>query len=354
MTVRSVLMTADTVGGVWTYALELADALAVHGVEVTLATLGPRPTADQRAELERSSVVACHEGDFALEWMDDPWGDVDRAGSWLLGLERDVRPDIVHLNGYSHGDLPWRSPTVAVAHSCVASWWRAVRREPAPSPQWNEYRRRVAAGLGAVDEVVAPTAAMLRALQWEHGIPRGRVVPNGRSSHWVRLLPKEPVVLTAGRVWDEAKNVGALARVASRLTWPVVVAGDGANVILPGVRNVGRLGRNEMATWLGKASVFALPARYEPFGLAVLEAALAGCALVVGDLPSLREVWGDAAIFVDPDDDDALVDALEHLARDPRARTRLADQARKRATVYTPAAMAAGYLDVYGSVGVPA
>ena len=43
-------MTADCVGGVWTYALDLADALAPHGVEVQLATMGRLPDAEQRRQ----------------------------------------------------------------------------------------------------------------------------------------------------------------------------------------------------------------------------------------------------------------------------------------------------------------
>ncbi len=73
-----------------------------------------------------------------------------------------------------------------------------------------------------------------------------------------------------------------------------------------------------MAGWLGRASIFALPARYEPFGLLPLEAALSGCALVLGDIPSLREVWGDAAWFVPPDDRDALTAAIGSLIASPR------------------------------------
>ena len=125
-------MTADTVGGVWTYALELARALEPHGVEVELATMGRALDADQRAQLARSPVVDLHESEFALEWQDDPWDDVDRAGRWLLELEERCRPDLVHLNGYAHGALPWQTPVVVVAHSDVLSWWEAVRREPAP------------------------------------------------------------------------------------------------------------------------------------------------------------------------------------------------------------------------------
>jgi hypothetical protein len=102
---------------------------------------------------------------------------------------------------------------------------------------------------------------------------------------------------------------------------------------------------------MGRAAIYALPARYEPLGLSVLEAALAGCALVLGDIPSLREVWGgEAAIFVPPNDVDALADALELLRREPVRRARLAVCARARALEYGPARMAASYLAAYSSL----
>src|SRR4051794_21856830 len=110
-----VLMTTDTVGGVWTYALDLAGALASYDVTVHLATMGPPMSATQRAMFEDSGVASVHESTWALEWMPDPWPDVDRAGQWLLAVTDDVRADVVHLNGYVHAALPWPVPTVVVA-----------------------------------------------------------------------------------------------------------------------------------------------------------------------------------------------------------------------------------------------
>jgi glycogen synthase len=356
-------MTADTVGGVWTYALELADALAPHGVEVELATMGRRPTAGQRRELARSAVAGLHERTYALEWMDDPWPDVDRAAGWLLEVEAAVAPDVVHLNGYVHAASPWRAPTVVVAHSCVLSWWRAVHGVDAP-PRWDTYRRRVAAGLAAAGTVVAPTAAMLGALRACHGAVEGVVVPNGRRPQPPPRVAREPLVLAAGRLWDEAKNVAALDRVAGAVGAPVAIAGaaehpEGGRSWRPaGARLLGSLPPAELRTWMGRAAVFAAPARYEPFGLAALEAGLAGCALVLGDIPSQREVWDDAATFVDPGDDAALAAALRSLLGDDRRHTTLAERAAARAATFTPERTAAGYLDVYRravrEVGSPA
>jgi hypothetical protein len=57
---------------------------------------------------------------YALEWMQDPWKDVDDAAEWLLRLARQLQPDLIHLNGYVHAVLPWETPTVVVTQSSVA------------------------------------------------------------------------------------------------------------------------------------------------------------------------------------------------------------------------------------------
>ena len=356
-----VLMTADTIGGVFTYAVELCRGLAAHDVYVVLATMGARLTRAQRAAVSALANVALYESDYRLEWMESPWRDVDAAGDWLMQLEATHAPDVVHLNGYAHGALPWRAPALVVAHSCVLSWWQAVKGEDAP-PAWRTYGRRVAAGLGRADLVVAPSNAMLHAVERLYGrLARKRVIHNGRAPHALRPGPKEPLVLSTGRLWDEAKNLAALRACRALLPWPVYVAGamhppghgrDGgpAPASWAGIHVLGALAPEEVAVWLARAAIYALPARYEPFGLSVLEAALSGCALVLGDIDSLREVWGDAAVFVPPDDPERLAGAISALAHDPARRARLAGQAGERALRYAAERMTRDYLDAYGQL----
>ncbi len=345
MPVRRVLMTADTVGGVWTYAVELARALAGFGVETTLAVMGGEPAPDQREEARGLQLFAAP---YRLEWMEDPWEDVAGAGRWLLELERRVRPDVVHLNGYAHAALAWRAPVLVAAHSCVLSWWEAVKHEPAPA-RWDRYRREVARGLAAAAAVVAPTRAMLDCLPRHYGPLRGaRVIPNGRDpARFFHTGEKEQLVFAAGRMWDEAKNLAALDAAACRLPWPVFVAGE-AGRPAAGVHLLGRFPAACVAEWLSRAAIYALPARYEPFGLSALEAALSGCALVLGDIPSLREVWGDAACFAPPEDPDVVRRAIAELIENPDLRSRMAAKARLRALEYSPRRMAEEYMSVYG------
>jgi glycogen(starch) synthase len=350
---NSVLMTADAVGGVWRYALDLAVGLATHGMRATLAVMGPAPQVRQLDEARRAGVDVL-DRPYRLEWMEDPWADVERAGAWLLELEESLAPGIVHLNGYAHATLPWRAPTVVVAHSCVRTWWRAVRKEP-PPPDTDRYAGAVAAGLDAACCVVAPTAAMQSAMRDEYrSSAPWRVIPNGTAPgpHGAPLTRKAPIVLSAGRVWDPAKNIAGLSAAAEQIEWPVYVAGsceapDGTVSHLTGVRTLGSLPASVMARWYDRAAIYALPARYEPFGLSVLEAAQAGCALVLGDIESLRENWDGAALFVPPDDSAALAAALQRLIRQPRERTELACRARQRASGLSLERTADAYQQLY-------
>jgi len=357
-----VLMTTDTVGGVWSYAVELARAFDRRGIEVHLATLGAPVSSDQRTQLLGLRALTLHESCWALEWMERPWHDVDGAGKWLLELERRIGPHLVHLNQFSFGALPFAAPTLLAAHSCVLSWWRAVHGQAAPA-SWDEYRHRVVRGLAGADLVVAPTRAMLDSLAENYGyVGRGQVICNGRSAEEFRAGAKQPFIFAAGRFWDEAKNLAALRAVAPLLPWPVRIAGA---TFEPGkrpsplpspasgrgrVQFLGELPAQAVVAQLAQTSIYALPARYEPFGLSVLEAALSGCALVLGDIASLREVWGEAALYVAPDDYCALRATLCRLIEDAGERTQLADAAAKRARSFTSARMSASYLDAYSAL----
>jgi glycogen synthase len=348
-------MSGDTVGGVWTYTIDLSRALGAAGVEVVLATMGAAATPEQRAQARRLPNLELVESTYRLPWMDQPWQDVHAAGDWLRNLAQRVGPDVIHLNEPVHGSLAWPAPTVAVSHSCVVSWWESVWRRAAP-PEWDRYRHEMRSGLQRACAVVAPSRWMLDALRRHYGVSRGFVIANGRDGRAFAPAPKAPVVFAAGRLWDEAKNFPALERAAPDLPWPVYLAGDAEHPsgrqgkALENCRRLGRIPSDEIASWLGQASIFVSPAKYEPFGLAVLEAALSGCALVLSDLPTFRENWDGAALFVDPEDDPALRLTLDSLIANPDLRDALARRARSRALEMTPERMAGAYLALYRSL----
>jgi glycosyltransferase involved in cell wall biosynthesis len=346
-----ILMTADTVGGVWSYAVALARHFASRKVQTVLATMGRPLTDTQWLQVGENPLITVCESEYRLEWMQAPWDDVNAAGAWLLELERRYRPDVIHLNNYAHGHLRWRAPVLLVGHSCVFSWWRAVRGGRPPEV-YDRYHQSVRDGLDAADAVVAPSRFMLEQLRQYHPLPDGEVIYNGADPFLFRPGAKEPLVLTVGRLWDEAKNVQAAVKAAGDFDWPLLLAGDtrhpeGWNVEIGEVRHLGSLPPEALARWYGASSIYLFPARYEPFGLSVLEAALAGCALVLGDIPSLRELWQDAAIFVPPDQPKAIATAVNGIIEDFDLRMTLGQRARALALPRTVERCADAYLRRY-------
>jgi glycosyltransferase involved in cell wall biosynthesis len=347
---RRILMTTDTVGGVFSHASGLATHLASFGAEVHLVTLGPPPRADQRVMLDATKIRLI-ETDLALEWQDPEAADLDRARELLRHFEQKIRPDIVHLNSYREATFDWHAPVVLVAHSCVNSWGRACHdTDFLAEPRWQRYSQLVAAGLAKASAWVAPTCAFGETVASLYTPPRpGVLIWNGFTPAFQAIMPKQPLILAAGRMWDKAKNLAALAAVADAVPYPIQVAGAGTE---PGeqslpIRLLGELPQAELWQRMLNAAIFASPALYEPFGLSVLEAAAAGCALVLADIPTFRELWQDAAIFVALGDENALRSALSWLAADADACTALQRAARRRARRYALGRMATRYAELY-------
>jgi glycosyltransferase involved in cell wall biosynthesis len=346
-------MTTDAVGGVWNYSVDLIEALAPLGVKVLLAVLGPPPTDEQLTITRKLLNLEIESGRFDLEWFPDTSDfEVDRAGEWLRDLATKFEAEVVHLNGYAPATAIRDRPTVVVAHSCVYSWWQSTHGCFPPS-EWLRYRLRVMRGLESASAVVVPSHAMLDSLRQCYGLPlTGARVIHNFSSFPLTSRKKESFIFACGRIWDESKNLKLLDSIAADIDWPVYVAGEshapnGDCVELRKIVTLGPLPRTEVAEKIGSAAIFAHPAKYEPFGLAVLEAARSGCALVLADLPSLREIWHDCALFISPDDPDAWRIGLNYLARNAARRNLLGNAARERSKNFNAHAGACSYYGLY-------
>lgn len=348
-----ILMTADTIGGVWNYALDLSQKLAEYGVEIHLATMGRLLDSEQLKRVKKIQNVELYESDYKLEWMDNPWGDVETAYRWLRKIAIDIRPDLIHFNNYGQAAYDWPEATIVVAHSCIMSWWRAVKQEDAPS-EWRKYQNTTAGALKRATTVIAPTQSHLNEIENIYGsIKKKAVIYNARVFHPVKPAQKEPIIFAAGRIWDEAKNIKTLISIADKLDWPVYVAGNNRHpdtkaIVDPGnVRFLGSLSAEEVANWMERASIYAHPAHYEPFGLTVLEAAHYGAALALSDIPTFRELWDGAALFVNQRDSGQVRKALDRLIRDDALRNNLGIKARERSAGVSPKTMAGEYFSLY-------
>jgi glycosyltransferase involved in cell wall biosynthesis len=330
-----VLMTTDAVGGVWTYATELASALAATEAEIHLVTMGPPPHGEKRAML-RDRRVRLIESPLALEWQDPAGEDFRNARQFLEALEDTIKPDIVHLNSFREANFDWLAPVVVVAHSCCNSWGAACNDTAwLLEPRWQHYTRAVRSGLNRATAWVSPSHAFHNAInELYRPNSSGTVIWNGVLPPRSSTHQRSRFILAAGRMCDSAKNIKALARASTGLDWRVLVAGP-TSATFSELTLLGDLSHSALLSRMQRAAIFVSPALYEPFGLSVLEAASAGCGLVLSDIPTFRELWNEAALFVDPRDDRALHEALAMLCRDDSNRARLQLAAQERSQRYS-------------------
>lgn len=348
------LLTADTVGGVWTFACELTRELLVRGHEVLLVSFGRAPSPSQAVEaanLSNDGLLRYVATEIALEWQPNNHTAFALGEPLLLRLCDEFRPDVLLLSQFCFGALPVAAPKVVIAHSDVLSWADAVGSAPLADDDWLQtYRALVQAGLNGADLVVAPTAAMLGCLKSNFQVQAStRILPNGRS------LPLPPAhskrqmrAVTAGRMWDPAKNLALLR--AAELPLPVVVAGenDGSSINTDRITCTGQLTVDALLALLQTSALYLCCSLYEPFGLAAVEAALCGCAVIANDIPSLHEVWGEGALYFH--DAASLSSLLRTLADDAALLVAAQTRSIERAQRYTPAAMSEGYLQAIDSL----
>jgi glycosyltransferase involved in cell wall biosynthesis len=340
-----ILLTTDAVGGVWSYTVALASGLVEAGTECVVATLGPRPNAAQRARAQLAGI-ALIETDLCLEWTAVQEDDVAAASFELARLARARCASSVHLHTPALALAFYDMPVVAVAHSCVGTWWQAVQTGALPVDlRWRTEQFR--AGLRAVTELIAPSAAFADALHDIYGEDAAiSVVHNGLTPEFGPSCDRGNFVFAAGRLWDAGKNFATLDAASASLKWPVEVAGP---IQFPGhvpfvAHNLYLLGHLDAAAMQARyrtCALFAAPSIYEPFGLAVLEAASAASPLVLADIPTFRELWHGAAVFVPPRDASAWTKAISDLMAAPDQRAALGEAAHRRAMRYSLSAMVA-------------
>jgi hypothetical protein len=348
------LLTVDSVGGVWQYGLDLARALVGHDVETVLAHLGPSPTDVQRAEARAVPAVTYVETGLPLDWLCDGPAPVLAAGGAIGELAQAHGVDLVQLNMPTlAAAAPPGVPVLAVTHGCVATWWQAAKGGEPLAAEYRWHRRLTSEGLHSADLVVAPTLAYARMVARTYGLRRMPTpVYNGRALAAPPRAAAHDCAFTAGRLWDRVKNTALLDRVAGHLAVPFHAAGPaigphGETVVMDNLHHLGVLDGTSLGRRLGSQPVFVSAASFEPFGLAVLEAAAAGCPLVLSDIPTFRELWDGAALFVGGEDPRDWALAIDGIIADGALRQQLCATARERAHRYGPAAAAAAMVPLY-------
>jgi glycosyltransferase involved in cell wall biosynthesis len=224
-----------------------------------------------------------------------------------------------------------------------------------PQPWRSLYRRSLRQAVRRADVLLTSTRAVGEALQERFGVAADRLAltPFGPGlahgaprddAALARLGVRAPYVLSVGTLEprkDQVTLVRAFAA-AGLADHTLVLAGArgwGAEAVerAAGDRVVltGAVPPEVLASLYAGADAFALPSRYEGFGLPALEALAHGVPTVVSADPALAEVTGGAALVVPVGDVEALADALRSLVSDAVLRSRLAAAGPQRAAAFS-------------------
>ena len=174
--------------------------------------------------------------------------------------------------------------------------------------------------------------------------------PLSRYALMVGTLQPRKNHVHAARAWVRSQAARAM---------PLLVAGALGYQGLEIVRTVRTLDPQARVRFIGSvsdamlgrlyrhASLLLQPSLDEGFGLPVLEAMRAGAPCVVSDIGALREVAAKAALYVDPQDPEALTNAIDKVVGDPSLSAKLRSAGRERAAEFSWARAAAATLSVY-------
>jgi glycosyltransferase involved in cell wall biosynthesis len=351
-----VLLTTEPSGGVWTFTTELTGELLQRGHAVALVSLGCQPSHDQRAWCAAQNLAYGPSFQFTvsnvpLEWAEKNEFVFTQGAGVLSHVARQFRPDLLHSNQFCFGAISLDIPKLVTVHGDVLSWASACHARGLGQSRWlRQYRLLVTQGLQLCDAVVSPTRWMaLELARHYNDLPPSYVIRHGRSLNPPESRLRSVQAVTVGGLSDEAKNIEMLRAVNSPIPIHVADERQGGNPVAP--RQVGHaillgaLPQSSLLALFARSSIYIVTSIYEPFGMAPLEAALCGCAVVANDIASLREVWGDDALYFDGPR--SLSTLLQQLSRDERRLAEARERSFARASELTAQRMADGYEALY-------
>jgi phosphatidylinositol alpha-mannosyltransferase len=324
-------------GGVQDQVLALVEGLAGDGHEAWAVAPGSGGPAGTR---HVGSVVSVPANRSRAPISVDPMA-MRRVRAAIAGAE------VVHVHeplmpAVSLGALIGaRAPVVATFHADPSP---VVRRTYRASRVVLRALVRRANVVTAVSPVAAAAVAPFT---------EARIIPNGVDpAGYPQADPVPGRVVFLGRD-ERRKGLATLLQ-----AWPLVharlpaaelrVMGADRPPGPEGVRFLGRVGDDVKRAELASASVYCAPnLGGESFGIVLVEAMAAGCAIVASDIPAFRHVGGEAVDYVEPGDPAALARAILGLLDDEVRRRRLAAAGRQRAGRFTLEAVRAAYLQAY-------
>ena len=356
-------------GGIGTYVRRLPAALQKEDPAIGIVAFRSRWT---RAPSDPSSLPDAIELDGSIRSLYPSWA--------LLG--RPALPASLATANIVHATNPAAVPPAAPGQALVVTVHDlAFERIPqAFTPSWRWlYRTGLRAAIKRADALLVPSRSTAEDLL-AHGADPSRVHVTPLASSLftsasedrdpgqvlARMRVPLPYVLFVGTL-EPRKNLVRLVRsyrrtvVAAGLPHALVLAGPsgwGSDELLhelaaPGggrIIRTGAVSSDDLDALYRAADCFAYPSLYEGFGLPVVEAMSRGVPTLTSNVSSLPETAGDAALLVDPADEDAIAAALERILTDRDLSSDLRERGPRQAAGFTWAATARATLQAYGLV----
>jgi glycosyltransferase involved in cell wall biosynthesis len=345
-------------GGNETYVRGLLIALRDHAQDIDPIAL------QSQASINEGEVIS------GIETVPIPFAETPLRALWGIGsAARKARADLLHAQYFvppmcpvpsvvSIHDIAWRTCPDTLPRllrmrlesttrgslrraNRILTLTNAVREEI--QQHYNVETDRIDIVAPYPDAIFAQSIAddTLNAVREKHDLPDEYILYCGamqprknlvRLARAVAALPDAPpLVITGPRIWRTNEVQLALSEMN---------LGDR-------LRFLNYVDRNDLPSLMQSATIFAYIPSYEGFGLPVLEALACGTPVLASDIPSLREVAGEAAQFCNPNDDNTIQDALGSILQDESIQTHLEQNGPQQATQFTPQSMAKAASDAY-------
>jgi len=348
-----ILMTTDTREDRWHFTLDLISSLATENIEIVLLAMGPKLYNHQLLELEDLAPnIHFYHQSISPEWNESDLTAIPKVAIWIHKIYASENPDIIHLNHYSPACIQWDVPVVLSPQACILLLEQVSNFEDLPE-KFHKIFHMTQIALHAADAVIFPTAALLAHFASVYGnIKNAQVIHPGIREIIVPSVQKFPMVFSEGKIEDPLLNLELLLEAAPDIDGEIFISGEKEQIMrLPkNIRFLGNLTRQQKLNWLKMSSIYSLPAHLDAFGLGFLEAASHRCALIGGDTPYLKEIWGSDMVYTSLDDPKALAEACNEYLHFPHRALALGENAFSRVQKFNQRNIAHQYKQLYEQI----
>lgn len=364
--------------GIGRYALELARGLAHHDEIEELRLYSAYRWVDDPAQaLAANRTIAAIRRNVPFKTQALELYQQIRGGLFRLHTRR-MKGFLLHTPNYVL--MPFDGPALTTVHDL--SWLSFPEAHPVERVRFLE--NHLPETLARADLVLTDSEFIAAEIASRFALPRAKIraIPLGVDAAY-RPRTAEEILATLAKyglehsayvlvvaTQEPRKNLARLVRAYAALPattktrHPLVIVGargwlsrDLEETLAPLeaagiVRRLGYVGEDELPQIYAGAHAFAFPSLYEGFGLPVLEAMASGVPVLTSNVSSLPEIAGDAALLVDPIDEQSLRDGLARLLDDSTWRTHASARGIARARAFPWSRCVEATIDAYRAVNV--